>query len=73
MSEDLGVIVFKTWCPGLDLNQHEEILHKALNLACLPIPPPGQFVKKLSRILQQARKTRNKIHHPQQYRNVLSG
>ena len=32
------------WCPGLDSNQHPHYTDQALNLACLPIPPPGHSV-----------------------------
>ncbi len=34
----------ETWCPGLDSNQHPHYTDQALNLACLPIPPPGHSV-----------------------------
>ena len=39
---------FLTSCPELDSNQHEVNPHQALNLARLPIPPPGR--------IQEARK-----------------
>ena len=28
-------------CPGKDSNLHDRNGHQTLNLACLPIPPPG--------------------------------
>ena len=39
-----GRIIRHSWCPEDDLNVHETMSHKNLNLACLPISPPGPFI-----------------------------
>ena len=35
------------WCPEQDSNLHALNGHKALNLACLPIPPSGHFARQI--------------------------
>jgi hypothetical protein len=51
---DLGKVVLyqlsysrigKKWCPGRDLNSHDQKGRGILNPLCLPISPPGHLVK----------------------------
>ena len=34
--------------PGRDLNPHDRNGHRILSPACLPVPPPGRYIKKTS-------------------------
>ena len=38
-------------CPGRDLNPHAVNRHHPLKVACLPIPPPGQFLFGAAKII----------------------
>ena len=55
-------LLFRLECPGRDSNSHALRRHP-LKMVCLPVPPPGLFVKR-GRVLAKARRARKRAARP---------